>query len=166
MKHTFLHFSLFRSYSFQSFFSCVPLSLSSTFCLSHLFLCISSTFSFCLSCLSSTFFLYCCLLSYSSGFLCLSSNFSFCFCFRRAFFWWFFRFFTCVSWGISPAQILMIVQTTASYTALYFFISPSSSFSISLFHKTRFSSGLSKMEDHPEQEDKRSVSKINKKQSS
>ena len=44
--------------SFQSFFPCVLLSLSSTFYLSSLyvFLSISSTFSFCL-CLSFTFFL-------------------------------------------------------------------------------------------------------------
>ena len=46
---------------------------------SSVFLCISSTFSFCLSCLSFTFLL--CLLSFSSSsnFLCLPSNFSFCF---------------------------------------------------------------------------------------
>ena len=79
--------------SFQILFFSVFLFLCSTVLVfyflsfSSVFLCISSTFSFCLSCLSSTFFLYCCLLSYSSGFLCLSSNFSFCFCFRRAFFW-------------------------------------------------------------------------------
>ena len=78
MKHTFLHFSYFRSYSFQSFFSCVLISLSSTFYISPVFLCISSTFSFCLS-LSVFYFLSCCLLSFSSDFLCLSSNFSFCF---------------------------------------------------------------------------------------
>ena len=69
--HTLLHFSLFRSYSFQSFFSCVLLSLSSTSYLSPLsffaypqlslsfFLCLSSTFfvgAFYLSPL--TFFVY------------------------------------------------------------------------------------------------------------
>ena len=56
MKHIFLQFSLFRSYSIQSFFSCVLLSLSSPFYLFPLpffaypllslsvFLCVSSTF--------------------------------------------------------------------------------------------------------------------------
>ena len=71
MKHTFLHFSLFRSYSFQSFFSCVLISLSSTFYLSPLcffaypllslfvFLCLSSTFFLAVFYLSPlTFFVY------------------------------------------------------------------------------------------------------------
>ena len=57
MKHTFLHFSLFRSYSFQSFFSCVLLSLSSTFYLSPL-----SFFAYPL--LSLSVFLVCLLLSF------------------------------------------------------------------------------------------------------
>ena len=35
---------------------------------------------------------------------------------------WFLWFFTCVSWGISPAQILLIVQTTAICHSI--FISP------------------------------------------
>ena len=56
----FLYFSLFRSCSFQFFFSCVLLSLSSTFFLSPLsfFAYPLLSFSFCLFlCLSSTFFL-------------------------------------------------------------------------------------------------------------
>ena len=67
-----LFLQILPAYSFHSFFSCVLLSLYSTFYLSLLFvfLCISSTFSFCLSCLSFTFLL--CLLSFSS-----SSNFLF-----------------------------------------------------------------------------------------
>ena len=62
MKHTFLHFSLFRSYSFQSFFSCVLLSLSSTFYLSPL-----SFFAYPL--LSLSVFLVCLLLSCSAFYL-------------------------------------------------------------------------------------------------
>ena len=42
----------------------------------------------------------------------------------------FLRFFTCVSWGISPAQILLIVQTTAMRHSI--FISP-------LFSQSRIS---------------------------
>ena len=77
MKHTFLHFSLFRSYSFQSFFLCVLLSLSSTFCYSPL-----SFFAYPL--LSLSVFLVCLLLSFLLPsifllWLCLSSNFSFSF---------------------------------------------------------------------------------------
>ena len=62
MKHIFLHFSLFRSYSFQSFFSCVLLSLSSTFYLSPL-----SFFAYPL--LSLSVFLVCLLLSCSAFYL-------------------------------------------------------------------------------------------------
>ena len=77
MKHIFLHFSLFRSYSFQSFFSCVLLSLSSTFYLSPL-----SFFAYPL--LSLSVFLVCLLLSFLLPsifllWLSLSTNFSFCF---------------------------------------------------------------------------------------
>ena len=58
MKHTFLRFSLFRSYSFQYFFSFVLLSLSSTFYLSSLFFFAYPLLSFSVFlCLSSTFFL-------------------------------------------------------------------------------------------------------------
>ena len=78
---SFYFFQILPAYSFHSFFSCVLLSLYSTFYLSPLFVfpCISSTFSFYLSCLSFTFLL--CLLSFSSSsnFLCLPSNFPFCF---------------------------------------------------------------------------------------
>ena len=65
MKHIFLYFSLFRSCSFQFFFSCVQLSLSSTVFLLSFFVCLLLS-----SLLPSIFLL---------NFLCLSSNFSFCF---------------------------------------------------------------------------------------
>ena len=39
-------------------------------------------------------------------------------------------FFTCVSWGISPAQILLIVQTTAICHSIFYF----SSFYLCLFN--------------------------------
>ena len=82
MKNIFLHFSLFRSYSFQSV-SCpvfyFPYLLFSIFllCLSlhilyFLFLLLSLS-------LSLFYFISCCLLSFFSDFLCLLSNFSFCF---------------------------------------------------------------------------------------
>ena len=35
----------------------------------------------------------------------------------------FLRFFTCVSWGISPAQILFIVQATAILHSIFYFSS-------------------------------------------
>ena len=45
---------------------------------------------------------------------------------------WFLRFFTCVSWGISPAQTLLIVQTTAICHSIFY----SSSFSMFLQSRT------------------------------
>ena len=62
MQHTFLHFSLFRSYSFQYFFSCFLLPLSSTLYLSPL-----SFFAYPL--LSLFVFLVCLLLSCSAFYL-------------------------------------------------------------------------------------------------
>ena len=36
---------------------------------------------------------------------------------------WFLQFFTCVSWGIFPAQILLIMQTTAIGHSIFYFSS-------------------------------------------
>ena len=48
-------------------------------------------------------------------------------------FCWFLRFFTCVSWGISSAQILLIVQTTAIRHSIFYFSS------FSMFIQSRIS---------------------------
>ena len=177
MKHTFLHFSLFRSYSFQSFFSCVPLSLSSTFCLSHLYF-------FAYPLLSPSVFLACLLLSFFIAAFCLTP---------RVFFVYHLiflsasvldvRFFgdssgsSLVSLEVFPQhkswwscrQLLAIRHSIFLFLPAPLFLSVCSTKPVSAFTCKRERSprsGLSKMEDHPEQEDKRSVSKINKKQSS
>ena len=48
----------------------------------------------------------------------------------------FLRFFTCVSWGISPAQILLIVQTTAIRHSVFYFSS------FSMFIQSRISKSV------------------------
>ena len=48
----------------------------------------------------------------------------------------FLRFFTCVSWGISPAQILLIVQTTAIRHSIFYFSS------FSMFIQSRISKSV------------------------
>ena len=48
----------------------------------------------------------------------------------------FLRFFTCVSWGISPAQILLIVQTTAIHHSVFYFSS------FSMFIQSRISKSV------------------------
>ena len=48
----------------------------------------------------------------------------------------FLRFFTCVSWGISPAQILLIVQTTAIRHSISYFSS------FSMFIQSRISKSI------------------------
>ena len=57
------------------------------------------------------------------------------------------RFFTCVSWGISPAQILLIVQTTAIRHSIFYFSSfsmflPVFFFALYLFHPILFYSSF------------------------
>ena len=113
VKHTLLHLSFFRSYSFQSFFSCVLISLSSTFYPSPLsfFACQSSTFSFCFSCLCSTFFITAFYLSPLTFFvyhlIVLSASISS-----------FFAFY-CPSW-LSSAFILCLSSIIYSpYSSLY-----------------------------------------------
>ena len=48
----------------------------------------------------------------------------------------FLRFFTCVSWGISPAQILLIMQKTAICHSIFYFSS------FSMFIQSRISKSL------------------------
>ena len=57
-------------------------------------------------------------------------------CLQGAYFFAFLRFFTCVSWGISPAQILLIMHTTAICHSIFYF---SSSF---MFIQSRISKSL------------------------
>ena len=49
---------------------------------------------------------------------------------------WFLRFFTCVSWGVSSAQILLIVQTTAIRHSIFYFSS------FSMFIQSRISKSI------------------------
>ena len=128
MKHTFLHFSLFRSYSFQSFFSCVLLSLSSTFYLSPL-----SFFAYPLLSLSpSVSFFACLLLSFSSDFvyhlICLSASISFfAFYFPS---WLSSTFILCLSSIIFPLLFSLSFCTFVCVLFYYYyhFYSPCSSF--------------------------------------
>ena len=49
---------------------------------------------------------------------------------------WFLWFFTCASWGISPAQILLIMQTTAIHHSIFYFSS------FSMFIQSRISKSI------------------------
>ena len=49
---------------------------------------------------------------------------------------WLLQFFTCVSWGISPAQILLIMQTTAIHHSIFYFSS------FSMFTQSRISKSI------------------------
>ena len=49
---------------------------------------------------------------------------------------WSLRFFNCVSWGISPAQILLIVETTAIRHSVFYFSS------FSMFIQSRISKSV------------------------
>ena len=60
---------------------------------------------------------------------------------------WFLRFLTCVSWGVSSAQILLIVQTTAIRHSIFYFSSFSMFlrvffFALYLFHPILFYSSF------------------------